>query len=216
MSLKFGVFLLLAVSGCAAAPFNDDRQTKSVDRFAFEIGSTETISKAPAPSQADWFSFDVVHIGDGRRDRIQITAFGASGIRGRFSDGCLWTRQTDWFSPSDSWAFCGDSRAWRTAQATVVRRGSLWPLALGATAEYVRDARSAKTGETSRRTTVCRVIDAVDVRRSSGAIEPAYKVRCDDNRRVRTTWWSPTAGLLFYRQEHRTRGLERFWERVGG
>lgn len=214
MQSKLLAIIVLALSGCAATSLGDASDGEATKRFAFEVGAAQSIAPAPEPQQQDWASFDVIGVDSGARERIKITPFGQSGVRGRFADGCAWTRQADWFSPSDSWAFCGTSETWRTAQATVERTGALWPLTVGATAAYVREARSSKTGEISRRTTTCDVVDAVDVRRASGAIAATFKVRCDDGRRVRTSWWSPEAGLLFFRQEHRSRGVERFWERI--
>lgn len=202
------------LSGCGATSFHDARGWRGAENARFELGAAGPLAPARAPRRQDWSTFDIIHLGSGERDRVRIEPYGSSGVRGRFSDGCVWTRQADWFSPSDSWAFCGDSDDWRTAQAAVQRTGSLWPLKIGASARYVREARSSTSGEISRRTTTCTVLDAVDVRRSSGQTEAAFKVRCEDGRRARTTWWSPSSGLLFYRQEHRSRGVERFWERV--
>lgn len=214
MSRSMIPILVATLAGCATMPFSNAPNRNVAERLPFEIGSVRSIEPAPAPRPQDWSSFKIVPIGGGSPQKVEIAPFGTSGVRGRFADGCVWTRQADWFSPSDSWAFCGRSDVWRTAQATVRRSGSLWPLRIGATAAYVREARSSTTGEVSRRTTNCKVIDTVGVRRFSGERESAFKVRCDDGRRVRTSWWSPDIGLLFFRQTHRSRGVERFWERV--
>lgn len=206
----------LALSACmATAPKQSaKKRTVTPGPAPFEVGPASALAPATAPSQADWATFQIRPVDGGAEERIAIEAFGASGVRGKFADGCTWTRQADWFSPSDSWAYCGKSKKWSTAQAKVTRTGALWPLTVGATAQYHREATSWSTGDVSKRTTTCTVTDAVTVRRSSGELTPTYKVDCKDGRRTRTSWWSPESGLVYYRQIHRKRGVERFWERL--
>lgn len=214
-ALSAAVLALAAAAApqtAGAAPKADERAAQ--ERFDFELGPVDAIAPAAQPAAFQWTSFRIRNLMSGRRERIEIEPTAAAQLRGRLPDGCVFTRDADWFAPSSAWRRCGPSRNWRAATAVVRQQGDIWPLRVGAEASYERLATSSKTGDTSRRTTRCAVAETVAVRRSSGTVEPTYKVRCADGRRVRTTWWSPDSGLLFYRQVHERRGLEAFWERL--
>ncbi|MEO1331563.1 MAG: hypothetical protein AAFW46_18080, partial [Pseudomonadota bacterium] len=116
--------------------------------------------------------------------------------------------------PSDSWAGCGSSKTWHTAQATVRVIDPLYPLQVGATGVYERSATSSITGATSVRRSTCRVTDAVAVERAAAAPTPAYVVVCDDGRIERTTWFAPGVGPVAYREARKRRGLRKAWVRV--
>ncbi len=149
--------------------------------------------------------------GDGAKS-FTVRPYG-NGVRVSQSDGCVWTRSSDWFSPSDSWANCGDSKNWHTAQAQVRELDSLYPLKVGSTGRYQRSAVS-HTGRSYTRETRCTVTDAVEVVRSGHAATPAYVVECDDSRRLRTTWYAPGEGPIAYRERHFRNGVEEAWVRV--
>lgn len=215
---SFFAAVLIAGAVIASAPPASTapsvQESAAQTSFEFEVGPAATIAPAAKPGAFSWKSFDIRDRITGKRERIRIRPTAAALLEGRLPDGCAFTRNADWFAPSSAWRRCGPSRNWRAATAVVRQKGDLWPLRIGATARYDRRATSEKTGDVSRRTTRCAVVNAVNVRRSSGAVEAAYRVRCADGRRVRTTWWSPRSGLLFYRQVHERRGVEAFWERL--
>lgn len=135
----------------------------------------------------------------------------ASGGRIRTEDaaGCRSTRLMDWFSPSVAWEGCGPSSKWRTGRAKVGVRDRLYPLEVGAKGRYRRWA-TAHTGETSVRTTDCRVTDAVTLDLGSRRTD-AFVVACDDGRIERTTWYAPGEGPLAYRETHKRRGVREAW-----
>ena len=154
----------------------------------------------------------VTNLIDGSTMSLSANAYG-NGARVRESNGCVWTRANDWFSPSDSWADCGESRNWHTGEATVRQLASLYPLRVGSVGRYERQARS-HTARGYTRETVCEVTDAVEVLRPGRAATPAYVVECDDSRRLRTTWYAPGEGPVAYRETHRSNGLEEAWVRT--
>lgn len=125
------------------------------------------------------------------------------------SDGCVW-RRADWFAPSAAWRGCGDSRHWRDGRARVSGGEGLWPLRPGAETRWSRQAVSG-TGRTLERDAVCRVVDAVAVLREARAPTPAFVVRCEDGKRVRTTWYAPGEGPVAFHRRHRSKGVEEAW-----
>ena len=166
------------------------------------------------PSAGSWSNLTVENRETGAIETLAVSSASSQSLSFLDARGCAYTRANDWFSPSETWANCGTSTNWRDARASVTTSGSLWPLQVGQTAEYTRRAVSSRTGEQSTRTTRCEVVDAVQVLRHSGELTPAFKVECDDGRRVRTTWWSPEEGPVFYMQRHERRGLEAAWEQL--
>ena len=164
----------------------------------------------PAASQLDGFT--TISLLNGTRSTFDIRPFG-NGVRAVQSNGCAWTRAADWFSPSDSWANCGTSRNWHTAQARVRMIDSLYPLKLGSEGRYRRIAES-HTGRDQDRTTICRVTGAEDVVRPGLPDTSAYVVECDDTRRVRTTWYAPGQGPIAFSQVSHSDGLEEAWIRA--
>lgn len=172
---------------------------------------SEPIAIVPAPTQRHLASMEVVDLANGGSRRLEVVRYG-NGVRVRESDGCVWTRDADWFSPSDSWANCGNSRNWRTAQASVTRDGSLYPLQVGSQGAYTRTATTPE-GRTSTRTTSCLVTGVEAVARPGDVETPAYVVVCEDGRLRRTTWFAPQEGPVAYREEHLTRGLREAWVR---
>ncbi|MEM6974561.1 MAG: hypothetical protein AAF577_17400 [Pseudomonadota bacterium] len=147
----------------------------------------------------------------GEPDAWRVTRFG-NGIRVREADGCTWTRISDWFAPSDSWAGCGTSRNWHTARAQVRVLDPIFPLQLGATGRYERRAIS-HTDRLSTRTTECRVTEAVALRGANGQDTPALVAVCNDGRLERTTWYAPERGPIAYREVHLKRGPREAWLR---
>lgn len=157
-------------------------------------------------------SMTVLNVMSDRIERIAIEPFG-NGVRGREANGCTWTRQANWFSPSDSWAACGTSRSWRTARAEVRVLDPLYPLEVGATGTYRREAVS-QTGRKSNRVTECEVTGAVTVEATAEGTVPALVVDCDDGRVTRTTWYAPGRGPVAYREVHRKHGVRDAWVRI--
>lgn len=215
--LKTGSVLsaILATAACASMPGSN----AAFGPFRADGGwpTTTTVSAPPPtvrqPSVRDIRTMTVSSLRNDTRTTMSVRAFG-DGVRVRQSDGCIWTRRADWFSPSDSWARCGSSKNWHTAQASVRVIDTLYPLQVGATGVYERTARSSVTGETSVRRSACRVTDAVAVERPDAAPIPAFVVSCDDERIVRTTWFAPGVGPVAYREAHKKRGLREAWVRV--
>lgn len=170
-----------------------------------------TIRSVPQATAAALGSMKVSSLIDGSTQTYRVRPFG-NGVRVRQSDGCVWTRAGDWFSPSDSWANCGDSRNWHTGQAKVRQLDSLYPLKVGSVGRYERSAVS-HTGRSYTRQTRCEVTDAVEVLRPGKAATAAYVVVCNDSRRVRTTWYAPDEGPIAYREVHHRKGVEVAWLR---
>lgn len=111
----------------------------------------------------------------------------ASARRLRITDatGCRATRLLDWFSPSVAWEGCGRSDVWHTGRAKVGLRDSLYPLEPGATGRYQRWATS-HTGDTSVRTTDCRVSGAVTLDLGARRAD-TFVIRCKGGRIERIT-----------------------------
>lgn len=149
----------------------------------------------------------------GATGRMSVSKVRPDAVRVRQSDGCVWTRWGDWFAPSDSWAGCGDSATWHTGRAEVRPAGSVWPLRVGNTARFGRDAVS-HTGRSYSRETACRVTDAVAVVREGHAPTPAFVVDCRDGKRLRTTWYAPGEGPIAFRKWHESNGVEEAWVRL--
>ncbi len=172
----------------------------------------EPMAHAARPNAGEFESMAVESLIDGSENTFTVRAYG-NGIRVRESDGCAWTRAADWFAPSDSWAACGGSRNWHTAQARVRELESLYPLKVGSVGRYQRQAVS-HTGRSYTRETRCEVTDAVELLRPGRAATPAYVVECDDSRRLRTTWYAPGEGPVAYREVHHRKGVEEAWIRT--
>ncbi len=211
------VGLLVVLTGCAGgsnpfdAAFND-----VVSLFGGNRPDTAAVSSTlPAvnqPSASELSGFAATSLIDGTTERFAIERVGG-GIRTRQDNGCTWTRSADWFAPSDSWTRCGDSTNWHTATAQVRVIDSLYPLTVGSTGVYQRQAVS-HTGRTQDRRTTCRVTGAEDVIRPGLPNTSAYVVECDDTRRVRTTWYAPGKGPIAFTQVSNSEGLEESWIRT--
>lgn len=207
------LFLLLPLSACA---LTDGFNFSSLSQIFEPVAPpTEKLSRPiePVPRAAipPISSMTVTSLITGESMKYSATPFG-NGVRVRQSDGCIWTRTNDWFAPSDSWARCGHSNNWHTAQASVREITSLYPLKLGSTGVYERTARS-HTGRTYTRTTRCEVKESVAVLRTDGSRTPAYVIVCQNKSRTRTTWYAPAEGPIAYREAHRRNGVETAWLR---
>lgn len=204
--------LALPLAACSAGDFEMPGLTK-----IFEPGWPETrtldrplasVSQSAAVLPPE---MQVTSLVDGTRKAYLAQPYG-NGVRVRESSGCVWTRADDWFSPSDSWANCGSSSNWHTAQAQVRELDSLYPLQVGSTGRYERTAVS-HSGRSYTRETRCEVVDAVEVLRPGRAATPAFVVECDDTSRRRTTWYARDEGPIAYREEHHRNGVEEAWLR---
>ncbi len=208
--------LLMLVAGCAssaaslnagAGPARDQSGWPETRPFA------GTLPVVDRPRPALFTSMTAKSLTDGRAKTFDVRAYGR-GVRVRESDGCVWTSAWDWFSPSDSWAQCGASKSWRTAQARTRVIEPLYPLRLGARGVYERRAVSTSSGAVSTRQTECEVADQVEVLRAGAPATPAYVVRCDDGRIERVTWFAPDQGPIAYREAHKERGVREAWVRI--
>jgi hypothetical protein len=161
-----------------------------------------------APLTADFSARDLMTGGTLRLD----ASYRNGRATVRQSDGCVWTRSGDWFTPSSAWENC-DGGAWATGSAEVRAIGSLWPLREGAQGAFQRTARSAG-GDSYDRRTDCRVTGAETVIRESGARTPAWVVACRDGKRTRTTWFAPGEGPVAFRKVHDRNGVEEAWVRL--
>ncbi|MEL6996903.1 MAG: hypothetical protein AAFP68_01470 [Pseudomonadota bacterium] len=173
---------------------------------------TGSIGSAKAPLLRQLRSIQVQNLLDGETHRLRISKT-SGGIRVREPGGCVWTRSHDWFAPSDSFARCGSSKNWHTAQARVERDGSLFPLRIGNTATYERRAVSWNGNRSTRRTT-CVVEDTVEVLRPGKRPIPTFVVACNDGRVTRTTWYAPRQGPIAYREVGRHRHIRDAWLRL--
>lgn len=213
MRTVLALALIVPLAGCGAIKAPDlSGFSQRDDAWPETRPLTAPLRPVAAPSRRHLSTMSVVSLKNGRERRLRVRRYGA-GHRVRESGGCVWTRDMDWFSPSDSWANCGSSDDWRAAQAQVRREGSLYPLRVGSTGAYTRRARSSSTGEISTRRTVCAVEKTETVLRPGGAATPAYVVVCEDGRLRRTTWFSPKEGPVAYREEHLKRGVREAWVR---
>lgn len=204
--------LALPISACSAGGFQ-------LPSFGFGSSTrpdtqplTQPIAQVAQAPISNLGTMNATNLMDGRTISLSARAYG-NGARVTESNGCTWTRANDWFSPSDSWANCGDSRNWHTGQATVRQLDSLYPLQVGSVGRYERLARS-HTGRSYTRQTRCEVTDAVEVLRPAHGATPAYVVECDDTSRTRTTWYAPSEGPIAYRETHHRNGLEEAWVRT--
>lgn len=210
MRVAIALALIAPIAACANIGALDQLNFTNRDAAWPTTRATEQpLPPVANPSRRHLSSMEVVDLSNGAVRRLSVSTFG-NGFRVRESDGCVWTRDADWFSPSDSWANCGTSKNWRTAQASVKRDASIYPLQIGSTGAYTRVA-TTPSGERSTRQTRCQVTGAETVERPGGTATPAYVVVCDDGRIRRTTWFSPSEGPVAYREEHRRRGLRDAW-----
>lgn len=207
-ALLFG--LSLGACGLADVPRDADRPS-NIEGWPPTRSLEGPIQSVTRPTLTRMSTMQVKNLRTGQTDELRVTRFG-NGVRVQETDGCTWTRAIDWFAPSDSFAGCGTSKNWHTAQAQVEREGSLFPLRVGNRAVYQRDAVSWN-GRTSSRRTECEVIDTAEVLRPGGAT-PAYVVRCDDGRVTRTTWYAPVEGPIAYHEERQGRGVRDAWIRI--
>lgn len=208
--------IALPLAACSIADDFEIPTVSSVTSLFAPVGPetrplTASIAPVRRPSANALSSMTVTDLKNGSRKTYAVKAYG-NGVRVSEGNGCIWTRAGDWFSPSDSWSNCGSSGNWHTGQARVRELDSLYPLRVGSVGSYQRSAVS-HTGRSYSRTTRCKVTDAVEVLRQAQAATPAYVVRCDDSRRVRTTWYAPGEGPIAYREVHRRNGLEEAWVR---
>lgn len=206
------LLFVLPLAACSSSGFE---LPSMASIFGGSHPETQSLAAAIEPvgrPSAPVASMTVESLIDGSSNRLSVRSYG-NGMRVQESDGCVWTRADDWFSPSDSWAACGDSKNWHTGQASVRELDSLYPLKVGSIGRYQRQAVS-HTGRSYARETRCEVTDAVEVLRPGQAATPAYVVECDDSRRVRTTWYSPDEGPVAYREVHRRNGVEEAWIRT--
>ncbi len=211
---RFALLLLtLPLGACATDGFEIPSMPSVASLFDSSYPQVERLDEPPRPvAQPSFDSMTVTSLVDGERKTYSVSRYG-SGVRVRESDGCIWTSAQNWFAPSDSWANCGDSRNWNTAQAQVRELDPLYPLQVGSVGRYERKAVS-HTGKTYTRETRCEVTDAVSVLRPGKAATPAFVVECKDPRRTRTTWYAPGEGPVAYREVHRRNGLQEAWLRT--
>lgn len=108
------------------------------------------------------------------------------------SDGCSYRTPTSEpeFAPTLEWTNCGDG-AWSTGKGSISRsEGSLWPLAVGNTASW-RYTTTNSRGETDAQNyRNCTVETTEQVAVPAGTFD-AFKVVCDERRRLRTFWYAP-------------------------
>lgn len=206
------IALAILLGGCAT----DGNRILSDIASIFEPDRPETAalsSELPEVRQPATLSgLEVKSLVDGSTKRFDIAPFG-TGYRVRQDNGCVWTRQAHWFSPSDSWTDCGDSQNWHTATARVRETDALYPLRVGSEGRFERHAIS-HTGRSYVRETVCRVTDAVDVVRPGFPDTSAWVVACDDGKRVRTTWYAPGEGPVAFTQLAADGELEESWIKI--
>ena len=214
---RFALLLLtLPLGACATDGFDIPSLPSVASFFDSSYPEVERLDQAPRPvtqpSLDKVGSMRVASLVDGERKTYAVSRYG-NGVRVRESGGCVWTSAPNWFAPSDSWANCGESRNWNTAQAQVRELAPLYPLKVGSVGRYERKAVS-HTGKTYTRETRCEVTDAVSVLRPGKAATPSFVVECKDPRRTRTTWYAPGEGPIAYREVHRSNGLQEAWLRT--
>lgn len=210
----------LSLSACATTPAADWARSAAIGAYSFAAAPfagpgpvTRPMVDAPPPAAKParplTAAIEAIDPRNGAPVRLTPRARGGGAVEVRQSDGCVW-RRDDWFAPSTRWSGCGDSAAWRDGVAAVSGGEGLWPLRVGAEGRFRRRATSA-TGRSYERETLCRVENAVEVLRVDRAPTPAFVVVCEDDKRVRTTWWAPGDGPIAFRKSHRDRGVEEVW-----
>lgn len=214
---RFALLLLtLPLGACATDGFELPSLPPVASLFQPAYPEVERLEQPPhpvgRPSLSEMRGMTVTSLMDDSDKSYHVSRYG-NGVRVQESDGCIWTSAADWFSPSDSWANCGDSQNWHTAQAQVRELDPLYPIQIGSIGRYEREAVS-HSGKSYRRETRCEVTDAVSVLRPGKAPTPAFVVECDDSRRERTTWYAPGEGPIAYREVHRRKGLQEAWIRA--
>lgn len=208
-ALSFAIFL----GGCSLTSLDFELPLDFTGKGRPDTRSlTSALGPVNKPMLRQLRSMNVRDLLSGETRQMRISRAG-NGIRVREPDGCVWTRSHDWFAPSDSFAHCGTSQDWHTAQARVLREGSLFPLQVGKSAAYERQAVSWN-GKRSTRRTICEVEDAIEVLRPGQNATPALVVGCDDGRVLRTTWYAPGEGPIAYREVSRGRGVRDAWLRI--
>ncbi len=220
MSVRFlPLVMATVVAGCAQLGFGTAGGPNLLDQLASHAQPTPAtrplqgaLGPVRFPLRSELGTIRFTQLATGAPGQIRLS-LGAGTLRAAEDDGCIWHRAADWFAPSRSWQNCGTSKKWRTGRGKVRVLSSLYPLEVGATGEYEREARS-DGGQVSVRRTRCEVTDAVDVVGASGKASPAFVVECNDGRRVRKTWYAPNVGPVAYVQTHRKRGVEDAWQRV--
>ncbi len=211
--------LLLPLAACSADGFSMPSLSLSSLTSMFDGPRPQTrplaapLPPAGRPKAGELRSMTVASLTDDSTKTYTVRPYG-NGVRVKESTGCTWTRAHDWFSPSDSFADCGTSSEWRTAQAEVRELAPLYPLQVGRVGRYQRRSVS-RDGEVSVRDSRCEVTGAVQVIRPNAAPTPAFVVDCDDGRLRRTTWYAPGAGPLAYREIHKRKGVRQAWVRTG-
>lgn len=213
MKVTLALSLAAALGGCAASSLDFDLPMDFGGKGHPDTRQLSTdLAPVKAPILTRLRSMRIQNLLDGETQRLRISPTG-QGIRVREPGGCVWTRSHDWFAPSDSFARCGTSKNWHTAQARVRRIGSLFPLQVGNSVTYERKAVSWN-GKRSTRRTSCEVEEAVEVLRPRQGAIPAFVVACDDGRVQRTTWYAPGEGPIAYREIDRDRRVRSAWLRI--
>ena len=109
MRAALALALIAPIAACANIGALDQLNFTSRDAaWPTTRAAEQPLPPVANPSRRHLSSMEVVDLSNGAVRRLSVSTFG-NGFRVRESDGCVWTRDADWFSPSDSWANCGTS-----------------------------------------------------------------------------------------------------------
>jgi len=112
---------------------------------------------------------------------------------GRNKDGCSWDTSGDWVSPAVLWEGCGKDPDWLSGEnRDMVKKGEIWPLAVGNKVSYSFNQINAAGVNTGRKTRICKVSEVVNIDVAAGNLD-TYKVVC----RRSSGSWSQTQTFYF-------------------
>lgn len=111
--------------------------------------------------------------------------------------GYKWTENIDFTMPIAEWESVNGEAGSHTI---VSSEGSVFPMQVGQTAQYVYEGMSNRTSTPWRRTSNCRVLSYSNVQVPASRAD-VYVVSCDSDTRIRTIYYEPRSGRILAMQE---------------
>lgn len=145
----------------------------------------------------------------GARRTSRVTAVNGTLYTVESSNGCTYTAHMDGFGPSTEYSNCGGS----TGTQQMTRTGAIFPLVVG-NRESWQVTGSDTQGNSWQQTRDCAVVDTARLTLPAGTYD-TYRVRCEDQRNVRTFYYSPELQLVVAHERQRRGQAEReSWQLV--
>lgn len=206
--------LMLATSitllgACASTPNIEDRPASAA------------IDPIPRPDWSVGMKHEMIDVKDGQPKGYVINELLPDGkvrstsLESSTGKPCTWTGSIEWFAPVDSWENCGGSGEWNSGTQSVklVSGGSLWPLTVGAKAEYRRIPVSSLGNRGTPETRKCEVVGPVAISISLGDFD-AMKVQCNTRRwdgaiESRIWYWTAEHGEIKFVRIHSADGIKQ-------